>query len=128
MKGAERFIDDRVVSAEFLARAAEMLKMLAHPHRLRIIELLKREGAVDVTGIVNEITIPQSSVSQHLNQMKRMNLLTAERTGRKVIYRIKDPHVFNLLECICSSYHEEDVNQKGMKDESCCNRRRGRRT
>lgn len=107
MKRNECEQSDVVPSVDFLAATAEMLKMLAHPHRLRIIELLKRTGEINVSGIVEAINIPQSSISQHLNQMKRMNLLTAERAGRQVIYRIKEPRIFKLLECICSSYREE---------------------
>jgi DNA-binding transcriptional ArsR family regulator len=106
MQRVNRCIQNRGLSAEFLAKTADLLKMLAHPHRLQIIEVIDRAGEISVSAIIGETALPQSSVSLHLNQMKRMDLLTAERHGREVRYRIKDPRVLKLLECICNSYHE----------------------
>ncbi len=107
MQSDNRGLHSGGVSVDFLAKTADLLKMLAHPHRLQIIEVIDRAGEIGVSSIIDEIGLPQSSVSLHLNQMKRMELLTAERHGREVRYRIRDPRVFKLLECICKSYHEE---------------------
>ena len=94
------------LKVEVLERAALMLRMLAHPNRLRIIEILDREGEYSVSRIIKEVGLPQSSVSLHLNQMKRMNMLESIRHGREVVYRIKDPHVLRLINCICNSNKE----------------------
>ena len=112
MEKSARCIREKGLTVDYLKKTADLLKMLAHPHRLRIIEMLDREGAVSVSVIVDELGLPQSSVSIHLNQMKRMDLLDSEREGREVRYRIKDPRVFKLLECICRSYHENGGNLK----------------
>ncbi len=95
------------LTAEFLERAAGLLRMLAHPHRLKIIEILEREGEFSVSRIIEETGLPQSSVSLHLNQMKRMDLLESTRQGKEVVYRICDPRVMKLINCICSSSQEE---------------------
>ncbi|MFO7937920.1 MAG: metalloregulator ArsR/SmtB family transcription factor [Kiritimatiellia bacterium] len=100
-------IQSQGLTVEFLEEITMLLKMIAHPHRLKIIEIIERDEEVNVSSIVDEIQIPQSSVSIHLNQMKRMGLLKSSRSGREVRYRIDNPHVFRLLECICRSYHEE---------------------
>jgi len=100
-------IQSQGLAVDFLERTSALLKMLAHPHRLKIIEILEREGEFSVSDITDEINLPQPSVSLHLNQMKRMDLLESSRVGRKIKYKIKDPRVLRLLECICKSYREE---------------------
>ncbi len=76
---------------------AEMLKALAHPTRLQIMELLK-EGELCVCKIVPELQMGQSNVSRHLNILKKEGLLTSRKDGLKVFYRITDPRTYVLLE------------------------------
>ncbi len=90
------------LTVEALGRAAETLKMLAHPQRLRIIEILEREQEVPVHALIKETGFPQSVVSQHLNQMRRVGLLTAERRGKEMWYSITDPRALSILNCICT--------------------------
>lgn len=108
MKRESTCIQEQGLSAEFLENTAHMLRMLAHPHRLKIIEILDREGECNVTTLIDETGQPQSSISHHLNQMKRMRLLGSQRDGREVVYRIIDPRVLRLLNCICCSYKENE--------------------
>jgi len=88
---------------ETLERAAEMLKMLAHPQRLRIIEILEREQEVPVHALIKETGFPQAVVSQHLNQMRRSGLLANERRGKEMWYSITDPRALSILNCICTN-------------------------
>ncbi|MDD2598845.1 MAG: metalloregulator ArsR/SmtB family transcription factor [Kiritimatiellae bacterium] len=106
MKRDSTCIQEQGLSVEFLENTSRMLRMLSHPHRLKIIEILDREGECNVTTLIDEVGQPQSSVSHHLNQMKRMHLLGSRRDGREVVYRIIDPRVLSLLNCICCSYKE----------------------
>ena len=99
-------IEKHELKAEVLERAARLLRMLAHPHRLKIVEILEREGACSVSRIIEEVGLPQPSVSLHLNQMKRIDMLESMRHGREVVYRIKDPRVLNLINCICNNNKE----------------------
>lgn len=93
---------------EALQRASEILKILAHPQRLRIIEILEREQEVPVHVLVKETGFPQAVVSQHLNQMRRIGLLSSDRRGRKMWYSIADPRAFSILNCICTHCSEQD--------------------
>ena len=93
---------------ESLQKAAETLKMLAHPQRLRIIEILEREQEVPAHALIKETRFPQSVVSQHLNQMRRVGLLTAERRGKEMWYSITDPRALSILNCICKTCSEKD--------------------
>ena len=95
------------LSADALALAAEKLKMLAHPQRLRIIETLEREQEIPVHALIEETGFPQAVVSLHLNQMRRAGLLSARRQGKEMWYSICDPRVLSILNCICTHCGEE---------------------
>jgi ArsR family transcriptional regulator len=108
MKTTMTCIRQGKLTAEALTRAAETLKILAHPQRLRIIEILEREQEVPVYALIEETGFPQAVVSQHLNQMRRIGLLTAERRGKEMWYSITDPRVFSILNCICTHCSDKD--------------------
>jgi DNA-binding transcriptional ArsR family regulator len=85
---------------ELLARMADVLRVLAHAQRLRIVELLQVEEEAPVHNIVIHLGLPQAAVSQHLNHMKRAGLLKAERRSREVWYSLADPSLLTILDCI----------------------------
>ena len=85
---------------EFLERMASALKVLAHPCRLKLVEVLQREGDMPVHGLMERLEQPQATVSQHLNQMRRAGLVKADRRGKEVWYAIADPSVLTILDCI----------------------------
>lgn len=87
------------LSIEELERMAQVLRLLAHPHRLKIVELLERKPA-PVHSLVTALDLPQGTVSQHLNQMRRLGLVTAERRSKEVWYKIADPRALTILGCI----------------------------
>lgn len=88
------------IPPEVLERMAQMLRLLAHPHRLRIIEMIDADKALPVHRLVEGLGLPQGATSQHLNAMKRVNLLAAERRGKEVWYSIADPRALTILDCI----------------------------
>jgi ArsR family transcriptional regulator len=96
------------LKVEALEQAAETLKMLAHPQRLRLIEILEREGEVPVFALVEETEFAQAIVSQHLNLMRRAGLLCSERRGKEMWYSICDPRALSILNCICTNCSEKD--------------------
>ena len=83
-----------------LAEMAEALKVLAHPKRLRIVELLEQGTAVPVHALVDRLALPQAAVSHHLNKMRRAALIAAERRGKEIWYRVANPHALTLLNCM----------------------------
>lgn len=88
------------LSAGDLARMAQVLRLLAHPHRLKIIEILESADAAPVHEIVDRLALPQGATSQHLNQMRRVGLVESERHGKEVWYRISDRRCISILNCI----------------------------
>lgn len=97
------------LTVAYLMRAAEILKMLAHPQRLRMIEILEREQEAPVHVLIEQTGFPQAVVSQHLNQMRRAGLLSARRQGKEMWYSIAESRVLSVLNCICTHCAEGDV-------------------
>jgi DNA-binding transcriptional ArsR family regulator len=76
---------------------AEFFKALAHPLRIRILELL-RSGPMSVTQIQEATATPPSSVSQQLAVLRSRNIVTTERRGTTIIYEVSDAELFELLD------------------------------
>lgn len=88
------------LSAELLERAAGVLRLLAHPQRLKLVEFLETREEAPVHEIMAHLQIPQAVTSQHLNHMKRVGLVRSSRRGREVWYGISDPRCLRILNCI----------------------------
>src|SRR5271166_902999 len=82
-----------------LEQAAECLKTLAHPHRLRMVQLLLR-GQYTVGELAEACGIPSHMASEHLRLMLRCGLLTSQKDGRKAYYQIAEPHLANIMACV----------------------------
>ena len=93
---------------ETAQHVAEVLKAVAHPIRLQIIEMLE-EQELCVGELVAKLNVPQSVASQQLGLMKDKQVLQCRRDGTKVFYSIKNPNVVKLLHCV---YHHCDANTK----------------
>ena len=78
---------------------AEVLKAVAHPVRLQIIELLERKEMC-VGDITDAVGGKQAITSQQLNMMRDKGVLECRRDGVKVYYRIGDRSVLKLLHCV----------------------------
>ncbi len=89
----------KLTDIDLLQEAAECLKTLAHPHRLRIIQLLN-QGRFTVGELAEFCDIPGHMASEHLRLMQRCGFLTSEKEGRKTYYEICEPHLKNILSCI----------------------------
>lgn len=87
-----------------LEAAAACLRVLAHPHRLKLVELLMTDRHT-VGELAEELDLAPAAVSQHLNQMKAHGLLAAERDGRAVYYRVVNPNAVNVIRCIRKHGH-----------------------
>lgn len=82
-----------------LEHAAECLRTLAHPHRLRMVQMLLR-GRYTVGELADACGIASPMASEHLRLMKRCGLFGSERDGRKTYYTIAEPHLAAIMGCI----------------------------
>lgn len=90
------------LSPEALGSAAEILRILAHPMRLRIVDALNTAGEMPVCSITQHLGITQAATSQHLNHMRRVGVVQSERRGKEIWYSVADARPIALLNCICS--------------------------
>ena len=79
------------------AAATRIAQALANPVRLRILALLREEGAY-VMHLTSMLGRPQANISQHLAVLRDAGLVTDEREGMTVVYRVRDERVFDLVE------------------------------
>lgn len=83
--------------------AAECLRALAHPVRLRMVQLLLG-GRYTVGELAQDCAIPDNLASENLRLMQRCGFLMSERDGRRVYYRVAEPHLRNLMACVESRF------------------------
>lgn len=81
------------------AEAAECLKTLAHPVRLRMVQLLL-QGRYTVGELAEDCDVPDNVASEHLRLMQRCGFFTSEREGRRVYYQVAEPHLQNIMDCV----------------------------
>lgn len=82
-----------------LERAADILKTVAHPVRLQIIDCLEA-GERTVTELCQWIGAQQPYMSQQLNLMKAKGILASRRNGNQVHYSIANPSVVKVIHCV----------------------------
>lgn len=86
-----------------LDHCAASLRVLAHPVRLRIVEVLA-DRRLTVGGLAEALGAEQAVVSQHLAKMRAVSLLTVEREGREAYYRVTNPACLAVLGCIRKNF------------------------
>src|SRR5438874_622612 len=75
---------------------ATLFRVLGHPARVRILELL-RDGERSVGALQAELALDSGGTSQHLAALRRIGFVESRRDGTSVLYRVDDPRVFDLL-------------------------------
>ena len=83
-----------------LARMAKVLKLLAHPYRLKIVDVLESEDSAPVHALVDRLDLPQAVVSNHLKKMLRAGLVESKRRGKEVWYSLGDRRSLTILNCM----------------------------
>ncbi len=75
---------------------AEFFRMLGHPVRIRVLELLQ-DGPMPVRDLLTEIGIEPSSLSQQLAVLRRSGIVTSSREGSTVVYALAGGDVAELM-------------------------------
>lgn len=76
---------------------ANLFKGLAHPVRIRVLEILSAADEVSVAEMIADTGVEASNLSQHLAVLKRFQLVSAQRRGSLVYYRLAFGEVAELL-------------------------------
>ena len=103
-------------SYEFTAnenRLAKYAKALAHPARIAIINLLATKATCQCGDIVDELPLSQSTVSQHLKELKEAGLVKGEIEGAKVCYCIDEKNWLRAQKLVSDLFESYD-------GQNCC--------
>ncbi len=97
----------RTFSFEQLERVATILKVIAHPVRLEILEVLEAHQPLNVKEIQSHLKadVEQSMLSHHLIKMKDKKVLTSVKQGKFIYYSILEKQILGILDCMekCST-------------------------
>jgi ArsR family transcriptional regulator, zinc-responsive transcriptional repressor len=93
----------KLTGLENLQEAAECLRTLAHPVRLRMVQLMLREE-LTVGELAEACEIPSHMASEHLRMMQHCGLLARRQDGRRIYYQVAEPTVTRLMDCIESRF------------------------
>lgn len=88
------------LSAQKLDFAATMFKMLGHPLRLQLVEMLDLHGEKTVNELAELCEQSQPTVSLYLNRLKTLGLLGSRRVGNQSFYFLEHPKLPVLLDCV----------------------------
>ncbi|OGI19731.1 MAG: hypothetical protein A3B68_05065 [Candidatus Melainabacteria bacterium RIFCSPHIGHO2_02_FULL_34_12] len=81
-KPSKKILDEQINSV------SNLFSILSNPIRIKILWLLKKKKHLNVHELQNELNISQSNVSQHLALLKTHKLVTEERKGKEIHYRL----------------------------------------
>ncbi|CAG9612473.1 Transcriptional repressor PagR [Bacillus rhizoplanae] len=76
---------------------AEVLKVLAHPVRLCLVETMLTKGPTNVTTMYEKLGMPQSTISQHLAKLKAAKIVSGTRKGLEIYYEVVDNRAKTIL-------------------------------
>lgn len=85
--------------AKYEARA-KIMKSLAHPARLLIVDELAKHGEQCVCDLTELVGTDMSTVSRHLAQLREAGIIEDEKRGQMVFYRLKVKCLTSLFSCI----------------------------
>jgi DNA-binding transcriptional ArsR family regulator len=88
-----------LLDLDALAEAAECLRTLAHPHRLRMIQMMLA-GEYTVGELADACDIQSHMASEHLRLMKDRGLLASRRDGRRTYYHVKERGLAGIMRCV----------------------------
>lgn len=96
----------------------DFLKALAHPKRLEIIHLI-RDHSLSVSDIQKMLDLPQANLSQHLQILREHGVVTSNKKGKQIFYKITDPKIIiacDLLREVLVSQHGNSKIKKDLQD------------
>lgn len=98
-------LTDELLDAVALRDAADCLRTMAHPLRLRMLELLLH-GQFNVGQLARRCGLPSHMASEHLSLMQHCGLLSKRREGRCTYYEIAKPQLEGIITCIKGGYRD----------------------
>ena len=108
-----RTASELAMAGELQAFKAQFFRALAHPTRIRLLEILVRGGRT-VQELQEATTLDQPTVSQQLAVLRNQNIVAAQKEGLSVRYTVRDPLVGELLELARRIFNNHLANTRGL--------------
>ena len=89
----------KLTDLKSLQEAAECLRTLAHPVRLRMVQMML-QGEFMVGDLAEACDVPSHVASEHLRMMQHCGFLTRRQEGRRIYYQVAEPAVAHIIRCI----------------------------
>lgn len=86
-----------VINGEKLRDSSELMRALAHPLRIKILEFIDQNGSINVNKIYNTLKLEQSITSQHLRILRSVGLVDTERKGKYIHYSLNYEKISQTL-------------------------------
>jgi len=93
----------KLIGMKNLEEAADCLKTLAHPVRLRMVQLMLR-GEYTVGELAEACELPSHMASEHLRMMQHCGFLNRRQDGRRIYYQVAEPSLERIMKCIESRF------------------------
>jgi len=100
------------LNPETLERAASMLKAIAHPVRISIVQYLEDGKKRTVSEIYKKIGIEQASASHHLVILRDRGVLSSKREGKNTWYFLKHPNLRSVLASVGECCREQELGKR----------------
>lgn len=95
---------DREFMQRGASQAAALLRLLGHEQRLLVLCLLLQEGEMTVGGLLEQVDLSASALSQHLARLREEGLVAYRREAQTLYYRIEHPHVRAVIDTLKTLY------------------------
>ena len=96
----------RTLPVAFLANMADVLRILGHAYRLRLVERLDLRGPAPGHLLLAELGGAQGALSQHVNKLRLAGVIRGERRGKEVWYSLASPAALTILNCMRKKHAE----------------------
>lgn len=95
-------------------KLSTLFKVLGHPARIAILQHIINKKACICNDLVDELGLAQATISQHLKELKSINIIKGSIEGKSVCYCIEEKK-WEEIQAIFNSFFEQDV-----KINECC--------
>jgi len=86
---------------------ATVCKILSHPKRLEIIDILRAEKEMGVSELAEQLGITKANVSQHLSLMRQQNIVKTRRDGVAILYSLANPKILVAYDALRKALKEQ---------------------
>lgn len=90
----------RLVHTSEQNQLAETLKAMGHPARIAIIQYVANHPDAICTSMVQEMDLAQSTISQHLSELRRSGIIQGRSIGKKMAYRINVDRLYEVKQTL----------------------------